>query len=99
MPVNTLSQFKTEALVTKEDQKGLEQLNAAWIDRTITSTRHNRIILDMDNSESLVCGEQEEAAYNSHFACVCYHPLFCFNQFGDCDGALLQQGNVHSAEL
>ncbi|HEX74855.1 MAG TPA: hypothetical protein G4N93_06925 [Dehalococcoidia bacterium] len=38
------------------------------------------------------------AAYNGHFECVCYHPLFCFNQFGDCEGAVLRPGNVNSAE-
>ena len=43
-------------------------------------------------------GEQEEAAYNGHFGCMCYHPLFCFNQFGDCEGAVLRPGNVHSAD-
>jgi hypothetical protein len=29
---------------------------------------------------------------------VCYHPLFLFNHFGDCEGALLRSGNVHSAD-
>ena len=52
----------------------------------------------MDSSESPVHGQQEEAAYNGHFECICYHPLFCFNQFGDCEGAVLRPGNVHSAE-
>ncbi len=28
-------------------------------------------------------GEQEGTAYNGHFGCTCYHPLFLFNQFGD----------------
>jgi len=28
---------------------------------------------------------------------VCYHPLFVFNQFRDCEGAKLRPGNVHSA--
>jgi hypothetical protein len=28
---------------------------------------------------------------------VCYHPLFLFNQFGDCEAAKLRPGNVHSA--
>ena len=28
---------------------------------------------------------------------MCYHPLFVFNQFGDCEGAMLRAGNVHSA--
>ena len=25
--------------------------------------------------------------------------MFCFNQFGDCEGALLRPGNVHSAKV
>ncbi len=36
--------------------------------------------------------------YNGHFGCTCYHPLFCFNQFGDLERCLLRPGNVHSAE-
>ena len=95
---NTLSRFETEVLVTEENLKGLNQLNAEWVDQAMKRTRHRRIILDMDSSESPVYGEQEGAAYNGHFQCVCYHPLFCFNQFGDCEGAMLRPGNVHSAE-
>jgi len=57
-----------------------------------------RIILDMDSSESPVYGEQEGATYNGHFLAVCYHPLFLFNEFGDCERAMLPSGNVHSAE-
>jgi len=63
----------------------------------MSKTDHRRIILDMDSSESTVYGEQEGSAYNGHFRCICYHPLFCFNQFGDCEGVLLRSGNVHSA--
>ena len=44
-----------------------------------------------------VHGEQEGASYNGHFGSTCYHPLFVFNQFGDCEGAMLRAGNVHSA--
>ena len=55
------------------------------------------MILDMDSSESPVHGEQEGASYNGHFGSTCYHPLFVFNQFGDCEGAMLRAGNVHSA--
>lgn len=51
----------------------------------------------MDSSERPVYGEQEGATYNGHFECVCSHPLFCFNQFGDCEGARLRPGNVHRA--
>jgi Transposase DDE domain group 1 len=37
------------------------------------------VVLDMDSSESPTYGEQEGAAYNGHFGCTCYHPLFVFN--------------------
>ncbi len=30
-------------------------------------------------------------------ACICYHPLFVFNQFGDLERSALRPGNVHSA--
>ena len=63
----------------------------------MTHTAHRRVILDMDSSESPVHGGQEGASYNGHFGSTCYHPLFVFNQFGDCEGAMLRAGNVHSA--
>ena len=56
------------------------------------------IILDMDSSVSETYGQQEGTAYNGHFGCTCYHPLFCFNQFGDLERALLREGNVSSAD-
>jgi hypothetical protein len=52
----------------------------------------------MDSSVSETYGEQEGSAYNGHFACTCYHPLFCFNQLGDLERALLRNGNVASAD-
>ena len=58
----------------------------------------NGIILDMDSSESPTHGEQEGSAWNGHFGCTCYHPLFLFNQFGDLECCRLRPGNVHSAE-
>src|SRR5881397_1741787 len=42
-------------------------------------------------------GTQEGTAYNGHFACTCYHPLFVFNQDGDLERCALRPGNVHSA--
>jgi Transposase DDE domain group 1 len=57
-----------------------------------------RLILDIDSSESPVHGGQEQSAYNGHFESVCYHPLFVFNQHGDCLAATLRPGNVHSAD-
>lgn len=52
----------------------------------------------MDSSVSETYGQQEGTAYNGHFGCTCYHPLSCFNQFGDVEGSKLRSGNVHSAK-
>ena len=93
-----MGSFETELLTQKDNLKSLERLNVEWVKRGVAKTVHRRIILDIDSSESQVYGKQEEAAYNGHFECMCYHPLFCFNQFGDCEGAVLRPGNVHSAD-
>jgi len=58
----------------------------------------DQIILDMDSSVSPTYGNQEDSAYNGCFECTCYHPLFCFNQYGDVEQALLRNRNVHSAD-
>ena len=95
---NTMSRLETEVLTEEENLDGLARLNVEWVDRAMAQTSHQRVILDMDSSESPVHGQQEGAAYNGHFESVCYHPLFLFNHFGDCEGAMLRPGNVHSAE-
>ena len=94
---NTMSRFETEVLTQDGNVEGLDRLNAKWVDGAMSRTPHRRVILDMDSSESSVHGEQEGASYNGHFGSTCYHPLFVFNQFGDCEGAMLRAGNVHSA--
>jgi len=93
-----MGRFETESLTQEGNLRGLEGLNAEWVKRAVTRTVHSRIILDLDSSESPVHGQQEGAAYNGHFECVCYHPLFLFNQFGDCEAAKLRAGNVPSAD-
>ena len=95
---NTMSRFETETLTQEDNLKGLALMNPQWVELAMAHTPHRRVILDMDSSESPVHGQQERAAYNGHFECVCYHPLFLFNQFGDCEGATLRPGNVHSAD-
>ena len=57
-----------------------------------------KLILDLDSSVSETYGQQEGSAYNGHFGCKCYYPLFCFNQDGDLERALLRNGNVASAD-
>ncbi len=95
---NTMGRFETEILTQQENLRNLSDINGKWVQKAMSKTTHQRIILDMDSSESPVHGEQEGSAYNGHFGCMCFHPLFCFNQFGDCEGVLLRSGNVHSAD-
>src|SRR5271165_5510796 len=68
------------------DRRGAQAASAA-----------GRVVLDMDSSESPTYGAQEGNAYNGHFGCTCYHPLFVFNQLGDLERCALRSGNVHSA--
>ena len=51
-----------------------------------------------DSSVSPTHGAQEDTAWNGHFGCMCYHPLFVFNQFGHLERCALRPGNVHSAD-
>ena len=94
---SAMSRFETGVLTQDGNVEGLDRLNAAWVDRAMRQTAHRRFILDMDSSESPVHGQQEGSSYNGHFESTCYHPLFVFNQFGDCEGAKLRAGKVHSA--
>jgi len=95
---NTMGRFETDILTQQENLRNLSDINGKCVQKAMNKTLHQRIILDMDSSESPVHGEQEGSAYNGHFGCTCFHPLFCFNQFGDCEGVLLRSGNVHSAD-
>jgi hypothetical protein len=90
--------FETEVLTQRGNLKALTKLSGKWIDRLRERQPMRELILDMDSSVSETYGEQEGTAYNGHFGCTCYHPLFCFNQFGDVVQSLLRDGNVHSAK-
>ncbi len=57
----------------------------------------DRVVLDMAPRRAPSTAN-EGSAYNGHFESLCYHPLLLFNQHGDCLGAKLRPGNVHSAE-
>src|SRR3982074_3716768 len=76
----------------------LADLSGQWIDRVHDRRPPRGIVLDMDSSVSPTHGEQEMSAWNGHFACTCYHPLFVFNQFGDLERCALRPGNIHSAD-
>ena len=95
---STLHWFETELLTHEENLVGLRAVNRELLAQAEMATRADRIVLDMDSSESPVHGAQEGSAYNGHFASVCYHPLFLFNDQGDCLAASLRPGNVPSAD-
>ena len=73
-------------------------VNRELVAQAETTDDGERVVLDMDSTESPVHGQQEGSAYNGHFESVCYHPLLLFNQHGDCLAAKLRPGNVHSAD-
>jgi DDE family transposase len=95
---STLHWFETEVLAEERNYQGLARLNTDLVQHEAARPLARRLILDVDSSESPVHGAQEQAAYNGHFESVCYHPLFAFNQNGDCLAAALRPGNVHSGD-
>ena len=90
--------FETEVLSQDENLEGLGRINRELIAKAEAMDSPQRVVLDMDSTEIPVYGEQEQSAYNGHFESTCYHPLLLFNGEGDCLGAKLRSGNVHSAE-
>jgi hypothetical protein len=93
-----MGRFETKWLSRPENLSALTNLLSQWIDKVRRRQPPKSIVLDMDSSESPTYGEQEGSAYNGHFGCTCYHPLFVFNQFGDVERCTLRPGNVHSAD-
>jgi len=93
-----MGRFETKWLSRPENLAALADLPGQWIDKVHTRRPPRIVVLDMDSSESPTYGEQEGSAYNGHFGCTCYHPLFVFNQLGDLEGCALRPGHVHSAE-
>jgi hypothetical protein len=78
-----MDRFETEWLTRPENLAAPANLPGRWIDKVQQRRPPRIVVLDMDSSESPTYGEQEGSAYNGHFGCTCYHPLFVFNQLGD----------------
>ena len=93
-----MGRFETEFLATDDNLAALAELSGVWIDRVHDRRPPKRVILDMDSSVSPTYGDQEGTAYNGHFGCTCYHPLFLFNHMGDLERCTLRPGTVHSAD-
>ena len=93
-----MGRFETAWLTSEANLAALTDLSGTWIDRVHARKPQTAIVLDMDSSVSETHGGQEGSAYNGHYGCTCYHPLFVFNQFGDLERCALRPGNVHSAD-
>ena len=82
---STLHGFETGTLTSEDNLLGLMALNRELVGRAEAGDESERVVLDMDSTESPVHGQQEGSAYNGHFESICYHPLLLFNQHG-CQG-------------
>ena len=96
--ISTLHWFETDVLAEERNYQGLARLTTDLVQHAAARPLARRLILDIDSSESPVHGGQEQSAYNGYFESVCYHPLFVFNQDGDCLDAKLRPGNAHGAD-
>jgi len=94
----TVGRFEREILLEGDNLEQMDEILKRWIEKIDSVRGIKEIILDIDSSESPVYGDQEGASYNGHFGLKCYHPLFVFNQYGDCLKVKLRPGNVHSAD-
>jgi hypothetical protein len=94
-----VGRFETGILSTKHNLTALMNLSGQWIDHVHQRKPLKELILDMDSSVSETYGDQEGTAYNGHFECMCYHPLFLFNQLGDLEYVILRRGNHASAKF
>jgi hypothetical protein len=92
-----MGRFETGAMTAPRNLTALADLSGRWIDRVQAKRARTALVLDIDSSVSPTYGAQEGTAYNLHFACTCYHPLFVFNKDGDLERCALRPGNVHSA--
>ncbi len=96
--ISQVARFETKVLTEPGNLEVLMGLAGRWVDLVRERKPMKKLILDMDSSVSPTHGEQEGSAYNGHFGCDCYHPLFVFNQDGDVESAKLRPGNVASAD-
>jgi hypothetical protein len=93
-----LSRLENEVLGTEAGLTVLENGLMRSNDTLMRRKKKRRLIVDADSTEDPAHGKQENVAFNGHFGKNCFHPLFAFTSDGDCLGAKLRPGNVHSAD-
>ncbi len=93
-----LSRLENDVLGNVAGLTALETALTRSTDALLRRKNKRRLIIDLDSTEDPAHGKQEGVAYNGHFAKNCFHSLFGFTSEGDCLGARLRPGNVHSAD-
>lgn len=83
------------------DASSIEQLNRAnqeILDRVHNHREPDALIFDLDSTHADTYGEQESAAFNTHYSTVGFHPLVAFDGMtGDFLKAKLRPGNVYTS--
>ncbi len=95
------SQPSLSRLYPRFDDQSIKQLNKAnqeILDKVHQFRGSKALIFDLDSTHSDTYGEQESAAYNSHYGTVGFHPLVAFDGItGDFLKAKLRPGNVYTS--
>ncbi|WP_078430515.1 IS1380 family transposase [Alkalihalobacterium alkalinitrilicum] len=83
------------------DSQSIEELNRAnqeLIDKVHQFRESKVLIIDLDSTHSDTYGDQEAAAFNTHYGTVGFHPLVAFDGVtGDFLKAKLRPGNVYTS--
>src|SRR5699024_7447933 len=95
------SQPSLSRFYSRFDDDSIKQLNRAnqeLLDKVHSFRGAKTIIFDLDSTHSDTYGNQEWAAYNTHYGTVGFHPLVAFDGItGDFLKAKLRPGNVYTS--
>ena len=92
-----LSRLENEVLGAEEGLEALEETLTRSNEPLMRRKKKRRLIVDLGSTDDPAHGKQENVSSNGHFGKNGFHPLFAFTSDGDCLGAKLRPGNVHSA--
>ncbi|MBM4296055.1 MAG: transposase [Deltaproteobacteria bacterium] len=99
LPLALVSEIRKSGQFICYDWRSYHLLSTYILNLVLLKRKNKkRLIIDLDSTEDPAHGKQEGVAYHGHFAKNCFHPLFAFTSDGDCLGAKLRPGNVHSAD-
>ena len=81
-----------------QSMEELNQANQHLLDKVHQFRESKALIFDLDSTHSDTYGDQEAAAFNTHYGTVGFHPLVAFDGVtGDFLKAKLRPGNVYTS--